>query len=160
MSYRFPRRFLLMGGIAASLAGCASKFRSYNGPEVTRVRLYKSERLLVLDGAQGVLKTYPVGLGFAPDGHKQFEGDVCRLAFHTPTKPTVHLLRRRANRPEATSSFMAVRERASTQQTSRIGPQAVSPSPTGKSNRFMRWCAMERLSTFMPETRSRDGHDY
>ena len=72
---RLPRRFFLLGGVAAFLSGCASKFRSYNGPEVTRVRLYKSERLLVLDGADGVLKTYPVGLGFAPEGHKQFEGD-------------------------------------------------------------------------------------
>ncbi len=75
MLERIPRRSFLLGGVAAFLAGCANKFRSYNGPEVTRVRLYKSERLLVLDGAQGVLKTYPVGLGFAPEGHKQFEGD-------------------------------------------------------------------------------------
>ena len=72
---RLPRRFFLLGGVAAFLSGCASKFRSYNGPEVTRVRVYKSERLLMLDGAQGVLKTYPMGLGFAPVGHKQFEGD-------------------------------------------------------------------------------------
>jgi len=70
-----PRRSFLLSGIAAFLSGCASKFRSYTGPEVTRVRLYKSERTLVLDGAKGVLRTYPVGLGFAPAGHKQFEGD-------------------------------------------------------------------------------------
>jgi len=69
------RRFFLLGGVATFLAGCANKFRSYNGPEVTRLRLYKSERVLVLDGAHGVLKSYPVGLGFAPKGHKQFEGD-------------------------------------------------------------------------------------
>ncbi|PVZ45949.1 hypothetical protein DD557_16870 [Thalassobacter stenotrophicus] len=75
MLEKFPRRWFLLGGVAAFLSGCANKFRSYSGPEVTRVRLYKSERLLVLDGAQGVLKTYPVGLGFAPDGHKQYEGD-------------------------------------------------------------------------------------
>nr|WP_246030509.1 L,D-transpeptidase family protein [Litoreibacter halocynthiae] len=61
--------------MAAVLSGCASKFRSYSGPEVTRIRLYKSDRLLVLDGSQGVLSTYPVGLGFSPTGHKQFEGD-------------------------------------------------------------------------------------
>ena len=72
---RLPRRLFLAGTLAAVLSGCARKFRSYTGPEVTRVRLYKSERLLVLDGADGVLKTYPVGLGFAPEGHKQFEGD-------------------------------------------------------------------------------------
>jgi murein L,D-transpeptidase YafK len=39
------------------------------------LRIYKAQRLLVLDGADGVLKTYPIGLGFAPEGHKQFEGD-------------------------------------------------------------------------------------
>ncbi|MEC7300607.1 MAG: L,D-transpeptidase family protein, partial [Pseudomonadota bacterium] len=72
---RFPRRAVLLGGLAAFLSGCASKFRSYGGPEVTRVRLYKGQRLLVLDGADRVLQTYPVGLGFAPEGHKQFEGD-------------------------------------------------------------------------------------
>ena len=72
---RFPRRAVLLGGLAAFLSGCASKFRSYGGPEVTRVRLYKGQRLLILDGADRVLQTYPVGLGFAPEGHKQFEGD-------------------------------------------------------------------------------------
>jgi len=72
---RFSRRVFLLGGVSAFLSGCASKFRSYNGPEVARLRLYKSERQLVLDGADGVLRTYPVGLGFAPKGHKQFEGD-------------------------------------------------------------------------------------
>ncbi|MFG6547066.1 MULTISPECIES: L,D-transpeptidase family protein [Rhodobacterales] len=75
MNTRIPRRVLLLGGLAALLSGCASKFRSYNGPEVTRLRMYKAQRLLVLDGADDVLRTYPIGLGFAPEGHKQFEGD-------------------------------------------------------------------------------------
>ncbi|MCZ4353677.1 L,D-transpeptidase family protein [Roseovarius aestuarii] len=75
MMSKFSRRAILLGGVAAFLSGCSNKFRSYNGPEVTRLRLYKSERLLVLDGAERVLKTYPIGLGFAPTGHKQFEGD-------------------------------------------------------------------------------------
>nr|WP_093039233.1 L,D-transpeptidase family protein [Roseovarius azorensis] len=75
MNTRIPRRVLLLGGLAALLSGCASKFRSYNGPEVTRLRLYKTQRLLVLDGTDDVLRTYPIGLGFAPEGHKQFEGD-------------------------------------------------------------------------------------
>ncbi|KRS11172.1 L,D-transpeptidase family protein, partial [Roseovarius indicus] len=75
MNTRIPRRVLLLGGLAALLSGCASKFRSYNGPEVTRLRMYKAQRLLVLDGAGDVLRTYPIGLGFAPEGHKQFEGD-------------------------------------------------------------------------------------
>jgi len=72
---KFSRRIFLLGGVATFLSGCAKKFRSYTGPEVTRVRVYKSQRILVLDGAAGVLNTYPVGLGFAPAGHKQFEGD-------------------------------------------------------------------------------------
>mgnify|MGYP003710507275 CR=1 FL=1 len=63
--------------LAFALAGCGggSKFRTYNGPEVTRLRIYKAQRLLVLDGTDDVLRTYPIGLGFAPEGHKQFEGD-------------------------------------------------------------------------------------
>lgn len=69
------RRIFVISSIAAILSGCANKFRTYNGPEVTRLRLYKSKRLLVLDGVDGVLKTYTFGLGFAPVGHKQFEGD-------------------------------------------------------------------------------------
>ena len=75
MNTRIPRRVLLLGGLATFLSGCASKFRSYNGPGVTRLRMYKAQRLLVLDGADDVLRTYPIGLGFAPEGHKQFEGD-------------------------------------------------------------------------------------
>lgn len=75
MNTTIPRRVLLLGGLAAFLSGCASKFRSYDGPEVTRLRMYKAQRLLVLDGRAGVLQTYPIGLGFAPEGHKQFEGD-------------------------------------------------------------------------------------
>ena len=70
---RFPRRAVLLGGLAAFLSGCAGKFRSYDGPEVTRLRLYKGQRLLFLDGSDRVLQTYPIGLGFAPQGHKQFE---------------------------------------------------------------------------------------
>lgn len=72
---QIPRRIVLFGGLVALLTGCASKFRTYTGPEVTRLRLYKAQRLLVLDGADRVLRTYPIGLGFAPVGHKQFEGD-------------------------------------------------------------------------------------
>ncbi len=69
------RRGVLLGGIMTFLSACTSKFRTYNGPEVTRVRVYKAERLIVLDGATEPLRTYPMGMGFAPVGHKQFEGD-------------------------------------------------------------------------------------
>lgn len=62
--------------LAAGLMSCApSKFRSYNGPEVTRVEVHKSERKMYLLHHDRVLKTYDVGLGANPVGHKQFEGD-------------------------------------------------------------------------------------
>jgi hypothetical protein len=69
------RRVFLLGTVALLLSACAGKFRTYDGPPVTRLRIYKSQRLLFLDGETGPLKTYPIGLGFAPKGHKQFEGD-------------------------------------------------------------------------------------
>ena len=75
MTTNFPRRVFILSGLAAFLSGCADKFRTYNGPKVTRLRMYKAQRLLVLDGEAGVLRTFPIGLGFAPQGHKQFEGD-------------------------------------------------------------------------------------
>lgn len=75
MMVDITRRMALLGGGCAILSGCAGKFRTYDGPAVTRVRLHKAERLLVLDGMAGVLRTYPIGLGFAPVGHKRFEGD-------------------------------------------------------------------------------------
>ena len=74
-NFKLPRRALVVSGLVAFLSACASKFRSYSGPEVTRLRMYKAQRLLFLDGKERVLKTYPIGLGFAPEGHKQLEGD-------------------------------------------------------------------------------------
>lgn len=68
------RAFLLVL-LAAGLSGCASKFRSYDGPEVTRVVVMKSSRKLYLLNEEAVLKSYDIDLGFAPVGHKQAEGD-------------------------------------------------------------------------------------
>jgi murein L,D-transpeptidase YafK len=70
------RRFALLAG-AAALAGCAekSKFRTYRGPEVTRLVINKGERQMFLYHNRRVLKRYDVDLGFAPAGHKEFEGD-------------------------------------------------------------------------------------
>ncbi|UWQ19703.1 murein L,D-transpeptidase family protein [Jannaschia sp. M317] len=75
MNSSLTRRTALLGGVAVALAGCAGKFRSYNGPEVTRLRIRKADRILFLDGRDRILATFPIGLGFAPEGHKQFEGD-------------------------------------------------------------------------------------
>ena len=71
---RILRLFLLLVA-ALSVAGCASKFRTYNGPEVTRVIVMKGERKMHLLHHNETLKTYDIGLGFRPLGHKQFEGD-------------------------------------------------------------------------------------
>lgn len=69
------RRTALLGGLALGLAGCASKFRTYDGPEVTRLQMYKGDRNLFLFNNTSVLKAYRIDLGFAPEGPKQFEGD-------------------------------------------------------------------------------------
>ena len=61
--------------LVLGLSGCASKFRNYQGPEVTRVVVYKQSRLLFLMHNTSVLKAYRIDLGFAPKGHKQVSGD-------------------------------------------------------------------------------------
>jgi len=62
--------------LAISLvAGCSSKFRTYNGPPVTQVVVEKDARKMYLLNGTRVLKAYDIGLGFAPVGHKAFEGD-------------------------------------------------------------------------------------
>ncbi len=60
--------------IGLSLNAC-SKFKSYNGPEVTRVVVMKTDRKMYLLHGNEILKTFDVELGFAPQGHKEIEGD-------------------------------------------------------------------------------------
>ncbi len=67
-------RFIVLALLMALVAGC-SKFRTYNGPEVTRVIVFKGDRTMHLMHDDSVLKSYPIGLGFTPAGHKAFEGD-------------------------------------------------------------------------------------
>ncbi len=72
------RRHLLMGGAAAfGLGACTqqTKFRTYNGPEVTYIVVNKEARRMYLMHNEKVLKDYDIDLGFAPIGHKFFEGD-------------------------------------------------------------------------------------
>jgi murein L,D-transpeptidase YafK len=70
-------RFLRLGLIFVLLLGAAacSKFKTYNGPEVTRVVIWKDARVMRLYHHEKVLEQYQIGLGFEPLGHKQFEGD-------------------------------------------------------------------------------------
>jgi murein L,D-transpeptidase YafK len=55
--------------------GTPSKFRTYDGPAVTKVVVEKGQRRMRLFHGDRVLKSYDIALGFAPAGHKQFEGD-------------------------------------------------------------------------------------
>ncbi len=68
-------RVLLLIVVGFGLTACGSKFKTYNGPEVTQIQVHKADRKMYLFHNDKVLKTYNVGLGFAPQGHKQFEGD-------------------------------------------------------------------------------------
>lgn len=71
------RRTAVAGLGALALAGCASnsKFRTYNGPPVTRIQVFKGQRELQLLNGNRLLKSYEFELGFAPEGDKFFEGD-------------------------------------------------------------------------------------
>ncbi|MCO8143719.1 L,D-transpeptidase family protein [Rhodovulum tesquicola] len=69
------RRAFMAAGACLALSACGSKFRTYNGPEVTRVVVLKDKRRMYLLHHDKVLKGYDVGLGFQPSGHKLHEGD-------------------------------------------------------------------------------------
>ena len=71
-------RILLLVGLAFGVAACGGgdkKFRTYRGPSVTTIQVHKADRKMYLLHQDKVLKEYDIGLGFAPVGHKQFEGD-------------------------------------------------------------------------------------
>ncbi|MCA8867305.1 MAG: L,D-transpeptidase family protein [Rhodobacteraceae bacterium] len=67
-------KLVLAVSVALTLNAC-SKFRQYDGPEVTRVVVMKSSRQMHLLHGNEVLASYKIDLGFAPDGPKQIEGD-------------------------------------------------------------------------------------
>ena len=69
------RRLTVAGLGLAMLGACSSKFKSYNGPEVTRIQVFKGARQLQLLHHTTLLKAYNFELGFTPEGHKAFEGD-------------------------------------------------------------------------------------
>lgn len=70
------RRTFGLGAVASlALAGCSSKFRRYDGPEVTAIVVNKAPRRMYLLHDEKVLKSYKFHLGFAPAGHKIHRGD-------------------------------------------------------------------------------------
>ncbi|MCF6444594.1 murein L,D-transpeptidase family protein [Nereida sp. MMG025] len=70
-------RRTMMVSLAALLAGCGqpSKFKSYNGPEVTNLIVAKKRRRMWLMHNDTILRRYRIALGFAPKGDKTVEGD-------------------------------------------------------------------------------------
>ena len=72
------RQFGLAGASSLALAGCGradSKFKTYNGPDVTSIVVNKGVRKMYLLNNEEVLRAYEVDLGFAPEGPKRIEGD-------------------------------------------------------------------------------------
>jgi len=72
------RRFLLAGGAAlTALAGCGqpSKFRSYRGPQVTGVLVFKARRKMYVMSGNRALREFDFELGGDPVGPKMMEGD-------------------------------------------------------------------------------------
>ncbi|AUH64537.1 L,D-transpeptidase family protein [Paracoccus zhejiangensis] len=64
-----------VAGLAACGGSKTSKFKSYSGPPVTQVVINKDNRRMFLLSGQKVVRSYDVGLGNQPVGHKMFEGD-------------------------------------------------------------------------------------
>ena len=67
-------RILVVLALALGVNAC-SKFKRYDGPEVTRVVVNKTERNMYLMHNEQVLKAYKIDLGFAPAGYKEFQND-------------------------------------------------------------------------------------
>ena len=72
-------RRTLLGGAAAlaagSLAGCSTKFRTYDGPPVTGIVVNKAQRRMYLLSGNAALRAFDIKLGGDPVGPKHWEGD-------------------------------------------------------------------------------------
>lgn len=68
-------RILILFALVLGLTAGCSRFASYNGPEVTRIEVHKSSRMMYLLHHGQILESYDFELGFAPVGDKLIEGD-------------------------------------------------------------------------------------
>ncbi|WP_272010125.1 L,D-transpeptidase family protein [Roseovarius sp. ZX-A-9] len=68
-------KFIALALVVVGLSGCSSKFKTYDGPEVTHVVVNKGARKMYLLHHDKVLESYKFDLGFAPVGHKTERGD-------------------------------------------------------------------------------------
>jgi murein L,D-transpeptidase YafK len=69
------RRSFLATVALGALAACGSKFKTYSGPAVTQVQIFKGKRIMYLLHDNVAIKTYKIGLGGNPVGDKKIEGD-------------------------------------------------------------------------------------
>lgn len=69
------RRTFTSAAALFALTACSDKFRVYTGPPVTSVIVQKGRRQMFLIHDNTVLEAYDFDLGFAPQGHKEIEGD-------------------------------------------------------------------------------------
>ena len=162
------KRRAVLSLVLAAVATACSKFQTYRGPEVTRIHVLKGQRRMYLMHHDEVLKAYDIGLGFAPVGHKQFEGDgktpegayiIDRRnpnsKFHLsigvsyPNPDDMAFAEEQGRSPGATSSSMA--SRASTATPRGTGPPAASPSPIRRWRRSTPWWATAPRSSSTPD---------
>lgn len=68
------RRFFI-GGFLALGACSQNKFIGYDGPPVTRIAVFKEQRVMQLYSDRNRLKSYRFDLGFGAVGDKKVEGD-------------------------------------------------------------------------------------
>lgn len=68
-------RLMTMGLALCTIAACSSKFKTYEGTEVTGVVVQKEKRVMHLMHDDKPLRSYRVALGFTPDGQKTRQGD-------------------------------------------------------------------------------------
>ena len=72
------RAFGISAAASLALAGCSttgstvSRFKTYDGPQVTSIVINKGARKLYLMHNDEILREYGVDLGFAPLGPKRF----------------------------------------------------------------------------------------
>ena len=70
------RRSFVFSGLAAFASACAKpEIKERPLTDVTGIVVQKHVRKMHLMSDKEILKTYDVGLGFAPEGHKQIQGD-------------------------------------------------------------------------------------
>ena len=77
--------------IAAGLAWALDNYLSYKnietinpeiplkqalgGEQISKIRVYKSKRILEILTSKGIAKSYKIALGREPEGHKEVQGD-------------------------------------------------------------------------------------